>query len=272
MLARVRQTLKLRSRLRRLIRLLTRPTSISDTRSYTHLCARAASDARAFSTFKRQPAYTAILEHVSCELGREYLETALARSPKLEAQLEAVRRNDLHGSPRTCNYGQYGVFSPTTLRYLKVLSDLEVLFGDLTRRSVVEIGVGYGGQCYVASTFGFERWTLIDLPPVLRLARRYLETLGVEHIAFAEPGAVMSADLLISNYAFSECTRDVQEMYLDTVLSRCLTGYMTCNFMDGMGRGELVNRLPGSRWLAEVPLSGKGNAILVWGDERATGT
>jgi putative sugar O-methyltransferase len=250
---------------REMPRRLRRRTSVTDVPSYTRLCAQAARDDAVFATFKRLPAYTAVLEHVSCDIGAQYLETALDQTPALASVLEEAKRNDSLGSPRTCVYGQH-MFSPTTLRYLKVLSDLLTLFGPLDKLSVVEIGVGYGGQCFVASAVGFRSWTLIDLPPVLELAGRYLGELGVENVERVTPGETVVADLIVSNYAFSECTRRVQLKYLDTVVSRARRGYMTCNFLDGMQRDELAACVPGSRWVDERPLTGKDNAILVWND------
>ena len=143
-----------------------------------------------FATFKSQPAYTAILEHVNCELGAEYLRVALDQTPEMEDHLARFRRNDQHGSPNVCDYGRHGVFSPTTLRYAKVLSDLQSLFGPLGRLRIVEVGVGYGGQCFVVHVgSGFRSYTLVDLPPVLELARRYLDTLAVPGVELTTPGS-----------------------------------------------------------------------------------
>ena len=59
------------------------------------------------------------------------------------------RENDRLGSPLTCDYDACGRFSPTTLRYAKVYSDLMRLFRDLDGQRIIEIGGGYGGQCFV---------------------------------------------------------------------------------------------------------------------------
>ena len=73
----------------------------------------------------------------------------------------------------------------------------------------------------------------------------------------------------MSNYAFSECKRTVQERYLTELLEPTPRGYMTCNFMEGMGPDEIAARITGSRWHEEHPRSGPNNAILIWGDETA---
>jgi hypothetical protein len=76
-------------------------------------------------------------------------------------------------------------------------------------------------------------------------------------------------DLVISNYAFTECTRTVQEIYFDTVLARSARGYLTCNVISSpkwapFSREELLDRLPGSRVLPERPLTHERNFVLVW--------
>jgi len=255
----------LQLRTRRRFRRLRGRTSVSDTRAYNSLCAAAAADPDVFATFKRQPAYTAILEHVSCDLGAAYLKAAIAQTPSLEATLDRFRDNDRLGKPHVCDFGTYGVFSPTTLRSVKVLSDLRTLFGPLDDFRIVEIGVGYGGQCFITHAGGgFRSYALIDLPSVLLLGSRYLEELGVPNVVVDSEGPF---DLVLSNYAFSECTRQVQEGYLRELIQPTPRGYMTCNFMDGLNRDELAARLPGARWIEERPLSAKGNEILVWGDK-----
>lgn len=126
-------------------------TSLTDHVDYTSFCALAAAEPEVFATFKREPVYREVLEHVTCEQGAAYLERVLEQSPAFVPLFDRFRENDRLGSPRTCAYGDYGRFSPTTLRYTKVLSDLLLLFGPLDGLRIVEIGCGYGGQCYAFS-------------------------------------------------------------------------------------------------------------------------
>lgn len=119
-------------------------------------------------------------------------------------------------------------------------------------------------------------YSLIDLPEVLPLAERYLSNFenseklqfidGTTDIDFAE-----TYDLAISNYAFSELTREVQDHYLAKVLLKSRFGYLTWNEMahselDGYGIEEVIERLPGKpEVIAEAPLTGEGNCIIIWG-------
>jgi len=240
---------------------------------YREVCARAARETD-FAAFKRAPAYRAVLEHVTCEQGRDYLDWVAAQSPGLLPLLDRFRENDRLGSPLVCEYGESGPFSPTTLRYMKVYSDLLCFFGDLDGQRVLEIGGGYGGQCFVIHAGARPAsYTLVDLPEPLKLQRRYLEANGVAGASFVAPGELdphAEFDLVVSNYAFSECRREVQEHYLTTVLLRTPRGYATCNWITppefrSYGRAELLAAVPGSQFVDEEPLTGAANAILLWG-------
>ena len=76
-------------------------------------------------------------------------------------------------------------------------------------------------------------------------------------------------DLLISNYAFTELARDVQEIYLNKVILNCKMGYITYNdinpdFYHSFKKEELLNLIPNSIMLEEKPLTHKNNCIIVW--------
>lgn len=110
-----------------------RNTSISDDNRYPMYCYIAAKNDEEFKTFKRNPVYTAILEHTTPEQGRDYIEL-IFRNAELhlsERDWKYFLRNDSIGNPRTAqyNFGEAQIIcSPTTLRYIKVLSDISKLF------------------------------------------------------------------------------------------------------------------------------------------------
>lgn len=256
---------------------LHRQSSVTDRIPYVEFCAQAAADHDVFESFRCAPIYMAMLEHVTEEQGADYLRVIRRDNPDLLGeQIETFRANDRWGSPITYEYPGIGRISPVTLRYLKVLSDLERLFGDLTGKRIVEIGVGYGGQArLLLEHWTIRSYTLVDLEPVLRLARRYLTSSGAyQSLIFLPPALIAEADydLCISNYAFSELTRDVQDSYARSLVASAGQGYLTCNFISGVhgidswSRTQLRQLHAGAHWLPEEPLTFEGNAILVWGD------
>ena len=73
------------------------------------------------------------------------------------------------------DYSPIGKISPSTLRYIKVLSDLILYFGNLDNLRICEVGVGYGGQARIInSIFTPHSYDFVDLNAVLLLAQKYL--------------------------------------------------------------------------------------------------
>ena len=252
-------------------------SSISDTYKYRNACQMAALFDSDFNSFKRNPEYNAILEHVSEDQGRQYKQHLDAYFPDYLYKLEQFKENDAYGSPVVFEYEGIGNFSPTTLRYIKVLSDLSHLFGSLDNFNIIEIGVGYGGQCKVISDFfNINKYTLVDLDEALNLTDKYLKKLNVKNVQVVRPLEITALDkefdLVISNYAFTELSRSIQELYLNKILLRSSHGYMTCNFVsedfsiNSFSLNELEQRLSifNIRKLAEFPLTHKDNTILFW--------
>jgi len=90
-----------------------------------------------FSIFKRQPGYRKVLEHVTREQGDEYLKiTQYYNINSIVSKFDKYKENDVIGSPVTYRY-RPGNFSPTTLRYIKVLNDLSLFFGSLDNLNIV---------------------------------------------------------------------------------------------------------------------------------------
>ena len=238
--------------------------------AYLGVCARAAVEDRIFSIFKSLPEYRRVLEHVSYEQGLAYLREL---DPSVAEMLASdLRANDLHGSPSTYEYPGVGILSPTTLRYAKVACDVRRMFHGVRR--IVEIGAGYGGQRFVLSKVlaSVDAYTIVDLPPVLALIDRYLRTLDcrpytlVDALDDAAVCAIPATDLVISNYALSECTSEVRGRYLATILRRSTYGYMTLN-MDPMSTEEMRATLAADRevtLLDEKPLTGPNNCIMTY--------
>lgn len=209
--------------------------SSTEMTAYPAFCKRAVAEETVFKNFKSHPSFQQILEHVSYKTGREYLDVILRMDPSIATLFDKFRENDAIGCPVVYQYEMHGLFSPTTLRYIKVACDLKKQFGDLSKMHIVEIGGGYGGQCKIlADLTGFASYTVIDIPEGLALTKKYLSLHGIQNVHYIENKRleeVKSYDLLISNYAFSEIDRVEQELYLKCVIGPTKNGYMTMNFL-----------------------------------------
>jgi putative sugar O-methyltransferase len=256
----------------RLTQLVTSSSIAESDVGYLDICREAVNEAKIFSKFRSDPRYQTILEHVTPELGAQYLDL-VAPELKSDYSLNQAAKNDLFGSPLLMEVRGNIKLSPTTLRYLKVASDLQKYFGSLDGARVAEIGIGYGGQCRVLDELhAISKYTLVDLRPVLQLADRYLGQFplrtAVEYKTMNELQPAQY-DLVISNYAFTELRREIQDRYLEKILSNARCGYITYNNLTppefrSYSKSELIGIL-GATVYPEIPLTHEHNCILTWG-------
>lgn len=253
--------------------------SDSDNGAYVAFIEQALTDHAVFERFKQSPVYQQILEHTTEEQGRVYLQIIGEQSPHLLDALQRFAINDLVGGANVVQFSEKCRLSPSTLRYVKVASDLSTLFGQgLEGAHVAEIGVGYGGQRLVLDQlYRFRSYDMFDLPPVLGLVSKYLEShllqSSYQTKTLNTHDGEKNYDLVMSNYAFSELPAPVQRMYIEKVLKRSARGYLTMNsgrpdsvFSKGkMTLEEIQAQIPNTRVLDEKPYSAPGNYLLVWG-------
>jgi hypothetical protein len=252
--------------------------SISDDGSYVTAVKEAVSSYAAFTQFKRDPRYTAILEHASPQQGSECLQIVNSNSPHLISRIDEFKENDIEGGAVTLNYEGIGEISPSTLRYLKVASDINTLFGADIGGNIAEVGIGYGGQFFINDKIlNFREYHLFDLPPVLELASKYLEchilNSAYRTYTLNQHSGHVDYELAISNYAFSELPSKLQIKYLTKIFSKSKRGYLTMNSgtpnsafkEDKLSLDELQRHLPKFEIIEEKPLTFPGNYIIVWG-------
>ena len=196
---------------------------------YLNVCNYAANSDEFFKQFKSHPAYRHVLEHVSFEEGQQYLKEI---DIDYLDKLEEVKENDSLGSPVIYEYPSVGEISPTTIRYIKNTSDIINKFGT-SFDSIVEIGGGYGGLCKVLSSFiKFEQYLLLDLEECNLLSRKYLSHFNLPTLSYRSEEIDEideNFDLLISNYAFSECHKEVQQDYIERFIKKSNNFYIMHN-------------------------------------------
>jgi len=89
--------------------------------------------------------------------------------------------------------------------------------------------------CKVFSAFSkFKEYFIVDFPDVNRLSEKYLSKFKelknkVKHISATDLKEVATLDLVISNYAYSECSLSVQELYYNMFLRNSKNFYMVYN-------------------------------------------
>lgn len=252
-------------------------TSLSDNGDYPQFCLKASLDDEIFKNFKQYKVYNEILEHVGYNLGLKYYDEIKKLDVSLlkDNLITEFKKNDKVGNPILFNFNEIENISGSTLRYIHVLAKLKQLFGSLNNKKICEIGVGYGGQCRILSSFfKLKSYTLIDLKPVLGLAQKYLDNYPlntvIEYKTMNELSYDKEYDLVISNYAFSEISKEFQKIYLDKVIKKSKSGFMIMNQIapDGFeqySQNELLKEIPNSQIIEEIPLTYHSNYIITWG-------
>lgn len=175
-------------------------------------------------TFKSNPVYQQILEHVSPQQGHEYLRQAMAHpSFRMQKACEVALENDRYGKPERFDFDEVGITcSPTNWRYL--WHALSIL--DYEPQNIVEIGGGYGGlmlwlQRLSRKPLGYQ---IYDLSEAKAVQRMYADLHGL----------TLSTELpyprfLVSAYGFSEFDEPTRRWYEQHVIPKCDHGWLLWN-------------------------------------------
>ena len=257
--------------------------SASDNGEYPELALKAALDPATFSVFRRHHKYTGILEHVSRKDGEEYLEIIRDKYKLKDDEIFEILKPLMKvGNPRLLKLkGLSKKISTTGLRYLKIALDIKKLAGN-NIGNVVEIGCGYGGQAIILDRLlNIDSYTFYDLWQVNLLIKRFIEDsnfstkYNISTIKEDSSNARNSWDFCISNYAFSELPKELQEIYINRILNKTKKGYMLMNSglsgefgnIKNHSQKELLNILKMASVQREIPLTYKNNYLLTWGAE-----
>jgi phospholipid N-methyltransferase len=251
--------------------------SKSDNGSYSIAVEEALTNKKKFNNFKSNIFYQVVLEHVSYPQGLEYL-NIIKRDSNLIKNIDKFLINDQIGNPKKYYYEELKTkISPTTLRYIKVASDIKKIFKDEIT-DIVEIGCGYGGQYLILDqVMKINHYILMDLPNVNKLIDKYLEhhslNSSYETKTIDQLQSNKQFDLVISNYAFSELPPQTQISYIKKILLKSKNGYLTMNsgkensvLKKHLLLEEIKNYIKDITILEEEPNTYEGNYIIIWGN------
>jgi|688.fasta_scaffold577640_1 hypothetical protein len=201
------------------------------------------------SNFKNNPNYTYMLEHVSKDQGKAYLELILSNTNITKNEIIVFcAKNDVLGNPSKEVYNDYLPnisVSPTSLRYIyhAHLILTHIKFINKLNTDIIEVGGGYGGLCLAIYHFApkyqvnIKSYKICDLNVIISLQKLYLNTvepsLQVEFIDAVNYGEnINSNDLfLISNYCFSEISKEKQDSYIKKLFPKVLHGFIAWNMI-----------------------------------------
>lgn len=231
--------------------------------------------------FRRIFMYREIVETVTYAQGNAYLKRIRLLNENIIPDLHRFQTNDSVGKPITYRYSKSLRLSPTTLRYISVAQEIRKLFGSQLRGRFAEIGAGYGGQASILmQLFDISSYSIFDLHAAQEITSIYLNSFekitSVEMCNLSESQSG-SYDFVISNYAFSELPREIQDEYIIKVLQKSDRGYLIMNSgntnytgrQDGKNTiNELRKKLPAFEIFEELPRTGPDNYVIVWGHMR----
>ena len=218
--------------------------------NYINACKKFVEDDSQFQNFKRDVNYLEILEHISKEESDILISEMKNLDSLSKQQIEKFKENDLYGNPSLYEYEKFSSFSPSTIRYIKNTLDINNFVSDFDIKNVVEIGGGYGGLCKTLSVLiNYQNYLLVDIFEVNKLSEKYLSKFSniknkITHFDYNQikTNEVENIDLLISNYAFSECGRQIQNVYYENLIKTSKTFYITYNNItkDNIGPNEFI--------------------------------
>ncbi|TAE89580.1 MAG: hypothetical protein EAZ81_12670 [Verrucomicrobia bacterium] len=258
--------------------------SISGEMAWPQACAALADGLISSEHFRRFRAVVDVVETLGPCDGRHH--ARLIRAAGHEDWLEDVKMLDLSswGDPMLWPNVLLGVphaMAPTSLRYLSHALWLrdQGLIPDKGR--VVEIGVGYGGLAGVNALVSDTKTTLVDLPDVERAAMRMLRENDLQHAAIpsAQSEGQEMFDCVISNYAFTELSIELQDEMLTKYIARSRHGMILSNAevfsqqIGGRSNDQILSALRAhgvtASYHAEHPLfspadRATGSVLFVW--------
>ncbi len=241
---------------------------------YLAIAQEASKNPSIFEKFRTFPEYRCALEIDEGETFAQYIRFKLF---KLGPYLEECRKLDSIGSPPLTNYQELGDFTPTTLRYIFHADQILKYFNLPDNATVVEIGAGFGGQAHVLQTLhSCIKYYIFDLPEVEALISVMMNRLNWRNVCCLQLNEILpeeKVDLLISNYAYSECDREMQLSYFDRVIKKADRGYMIYNQIaagygiDSISISEFINLLKQNGFRPRVYkefFAGAGNSLILW--------
>ncbi|MBI2743550.1 MAG: putative sugar O-methyltransferase [Chlamydiales bacterium] len=250
-------------------------------RIYRETCLKAVQDGYVFQNFRSLSDYAHVLE---VGAGGDFATHLLQNGSKeVLEKMPAFQRLEEFGNPAVNFYPGIGSFSGTTLRYIAIADQMQKFFSLPENATAVEIGGGFGGQCFILSQLQkFSSYYIYDLPEVTPLVEKMMRSLSVSHVICMPIQANINEekiDLFISNYAFSECDRQTQLDYFERVIKKADRGYLIYNQiaervyrLDSLSPAEFINLLRKNgvqaRIYSEPVLTDVDNLVIIWDKTR----
>jgi mRNA-degrading endonuclease HigB of HigAB toxin-antitoxin module len=195
--------------------------------------------------FKNTEAYTYMLEHVTENLGGQYLRLIFSEFEVSEEDVvNYITTNDSFGNPIKSTYitpdGNTIACSPNSLRYAYQALVILKYYRSSECENMVELGCGYGGLFMAIDYFAnilninIVKYHMVDVPEPNNLINFYLNLhkdtvkLSYELHEAANYGTTVPSGKLffISNYCYTEIDTIHKERYYSNLIKRTDNGFI----------------------------------------------
>jgi len=197
--------------------------------TYLNIVQKAIEDEETFKTFRHNKQYTLIVSDCMKSEMIEALYNYINQNSNDTNILEKARISDNIGSPHL--HPIYNI-CPTTLRYIQTALIIKKHFGNIT--NVSEIGIGYGGLCYIiCNIFNISYYSMTDFPPVITLAKKFLTQLPItQKLLYKKEftNHVQPYDIVISEYTITELRWEVVTQYYKNILCNSKHLFIRTNY------------------------------------------
>lgn len=238
---------------------------------YKKTCVECCENENLFSSFRSNPDYNYI---VGCDshgfpTAKMFFDYIKTNYKFLFEKLESFQEIDLIGGPPIYNFENGSLkLSSNTLRYIKVLGDLNLHIGDLSNMNIVEIGPGYGGQSIVINKFHkVNSYSYIDCIESINLIRKYISHFDFSKTEFYDTKSIQEKkwDLVIADSSLSEMDTEAFDFYLNTIVKNSKRAYMTMN--DDYRRNETIEKIktvfPNIKTFKDEPVLNPNNSCYI---------
>jgi hypothetical protein len=223
--------------------------------SYQYICKNLNQDN--INNFKRIREIIGIIENVNLEFGNQYLKNIINYPEIKNINWDNIKNFNDIGNPDMHRFlinNKEINLSPTTLRYIQYSLDMLYYIKNnlnISNVHIFEVGGGYGFQCILlfelAKLFSInvDSYTIIDLNEANNMQYQYISKCRnyfsydffekINFMAFDNIHDIPKLDnsFFISNYALGEFNKNIQDFYMDNVVSRMKHGYICWNFSVG---------------------------------------
>lgn len=211
-------------------------TSMAHGMPYNKFCEGVMNDTTGelIKNFRRHPDYDIVVpgNRDGSEVF-EHLELIKTKFPEILPYMDKfVADQGVFGNPKAYEF-DIGTFDVPIIIQIYYLALTRRYFGDLDGMKVCEIGPGAGLFFKVLTDIQTDiRYTFVDLPGPLFINRKHVEFLGRQGMVeeylscqeVMERNCWSRYDLVISDCAFNELHRDVQEIYIEKILNNSTRG------------------------------------------------